>query len=250
MVYRVSVSDSSSDDDMRRCEPGRASNDPPPATTNTAEERGNRSSGQGSQGSGNRTSGKGKQDTGNRPSGQEKDTPFVLPKFVSWDYVFPTWKPDNMSDQEFGLLRALTGNLPRGKDSEFRQRILDLQPLLQNDSTNPFYSQGKQLSFLTRHSDREAEKEGRDRLSGQDGFIEWRAMERATKNKKSWNKLMPAALSTMDALDLACLILFNDKGRFECQVRIRYDRADKNPIPSLYIRATQGHSYSVDRELL
>ena len=158
-----------------------------------------------------------------------------------------------MSDQEFGLLQCLTGNLPLGKDQEFRKRILDLQPLLASDNTNPFLQQGKQLAWLTRHCDSEGERKGRDRLSGPDGYISWHDLEVTPRDKdgrSSDRKILPWALVCMDPLDLACVILFNNKGRFECEVRVRYGRADKGNIPSLYIRATQGHSYDIDRNLL
>ena len=212
----------------------RSSNDPNPP--------------QASSGPANRDRSRGTADnTANDPDGA-----FVLPIFTPWERPFPRWKPSDCSDQEWTMIQALSGNLPQGQDGEFRTRILNLQPLLQHDDANPFLREGKTLAYLTRHCDAERIRAGRTRLSGDDGFIAWRTLEETKSfpdNPRNDTRVLPYHIRQMNALDLISVILFNNKGRFECAIRPKVT-GDRYPAPALFIRATQGHSYSLDRNLL
>ena len=92
-------------------------------------------------------------ETRNRSSGNQQ---FTLPCFCPYprDIPFPRWKPAQISVLEWNMIQALTGNLPTGKDTEFRDVLMKLPPLLEHDSTNTYLSESKTLSYLVRHLDR------------------------------------------------------------------------------------------------
>ena len=222
----------SSDDEqeyMRRGTGARGSNDPnPPVATSRDRPRGD------AQREGPRVT--------LRPRARGGTDAFVLPTFVEWPHNFPSWKPNDCSYQEFEMLKCLTNNLPPGRDGEFRDIILELQPQLREDAVNPFLWVSKELTHILRHSDRKREETGRPRLGGGDGYFSWDVL---TRDRQA----MSRGLKDLDPMVLVACIVFNNKGRFECQVRPRRDE-NSRPDPALFIRAVQGHTYELDRDLL
>ena len=107
------------------------------------------------------------------------DMQYVLPVFCEYQGTWPRWKPSNVSNLEWDLMKAFSGNLSLGQDHEYRDRILNLAPLLAEDSTNPFLGLSKSFSYLLRHMDRDRanSRPPLPRLCGEDGYVRWKVLE-------------------------------------------------------------------------
>ena len=139
-------------------------------------------------------------------------------------------------------MQAFTNNIPLGQEETYRQVLLNLQPLMQDDSTNPVLQESIALAYVCRHLDKDRENQGKTRISGPDAFLKWHDLE-------TIRGALPKSIATLDPWILACLIIFNNKGRFECQVRAE-EKYRGHYRPVLYIKATQGHTTEYDPMVL
>ena len=162
-----------------------------------------------------------------------------MPVFCEYFAEFPKWKPVQQTQQEWKLIQCLTAQLAVGEDRSYRDLILSVGTLLGSNDTNPYVKEGRALSGIVRHLDKDRQERGLARLSGQDGYLKWADLEDYD--------VLPYHIKILDPMILALIISMNDKGRYECKVEAEKIQGVRQPLPRLYIRATQGQSYTIDK---
>jgi RNA:NAD 2'-phosphotransferase (TPT1/KptA family) len=176
----------------------------------------------------------------------------MMEAIVGYDRDIPEEIPTGMTDFEWQVIRIVLGLLRPAEATEFATLAMGMQPILQA-SQNSFTRCSSALSGMLRHV--VTTKQGHRCDQGGWWYLDDLIRADMLSNMRTRSGSITAA-------QFVCLVIYNDKGRFEFKVEastveemerhanfqrlLEGPAAAERPRPAVLLRATQGHSIPLD----